>query len=363
MNNEPYEDDDDYELAHESIRLSRTHVKMMNGVTYATLEKDYHSRALIDIEKLVKHISSTNGCAFQRGKSSANQNKWFEGEFSVYYPTLNSLLDSYDENYFYNSYINLFHSKSIEILGQDEEFPTDPFYQPQGGGLTGADLFNQLIEEIRTTSNNKAFKEKLQSQRYNLNRNERSAIEYVNALFLRYSRLLTIRIDFHLQGCTKDPIAKLTEIKAYFERFLNNRRSNSAFNSVVGHIWKLEHGEIAGPHYHVIFFLDGSKAHKDGFLGMKMGEYWLRITNSRGRFFNGNANKEFYKTRNLLGIGMISHHDVTMRRNLERIVKYFFKPEQYLSAKYLKKMRTFGRGMPPQKRTSSGRPRLEPTAE
>lgn len=363
MNNEYNEPDDDYEIAHDSIRLNRTHVKVVNGVPYTLLEKDYHSRSLLDIQKLVKHISCTNGYAFQRRKSSRNPEKWIEGEFSIYYRTLNALLDSYDENYFYNPYISLFHSKSFEILGEDGLFPIDPFDQPKDG-LAGAELFNQLIKEIRTTSNTDAFKKKLQSQRYNLSRNEKSSIAYMTELFLRYSRLLTIRIDFHLQGCTKDPMTKLTEIKAYFERFLNNRRSCDAFNSVVGYIWKLENGEIAGPHYHVIFFLDGSKAHKDGFLGMKMGEYWLHITNSRGRFFNGNANKEHYKARNLLGIGMISYNDVTMRRNLERIVKYFFKPEQYLSAKYLKKMRTFGRGeMPPPKRTSSGRPRSEPTTE
>lgn len=98
-------------------------------------------------------------------------------------------------------------------------------------------------------------------------------------------------------------------------------------------------------HFHLIVFYKGSKRCKDVYLVKALGEYWEKITDNRGNYWNCNANKDDYWR---LGIGMLARDDAEKRKILtEDVVSYLVKSEQSLRAKKLGKGKCFVRGIMP----------------
>lgn len=321
-----------------------------------TVDTNYGNGSIFEIEQLVKRIATTQELAFRVSNMNLIAKKIDALPMAACYPDLNEYLAIYDNALTYNPYIQLFYRTVFEVMGEDCRFPNDPV-DTHPLGKCGADLFNEVILRIRGKTNEAAFKKQVRRIADNLKRGEKSVFEYVNALFERFARLLVLRIDLHM------PIAeagsdRVALAQQYFERFLNNKRGNKLFQHVVGYIWKLEEGESRGAHYHVVLFLQGAKVEKDIFICTEIGEYWKRVTKGKGTYFNVNARIPDYRVKGIgIGVGMINHYETEKRENLGRIIKYFFKREQYLSSKRLAKTRVFGKGEMP-KRSVLGRPRV-----
>jgi hypothetical protein len=330
------------------------HENLDNGNTHLVLQKDYSSSDVWYIENLVKEIANTEELGFkiEKGKAATITSR---SKVSRHYQIINALVDSYCSDKIYNPYIELFFDTASEVRDRLGRLPKNP-EDVAIGSIIGAEMFNEIVSVIRTNCGSNSFKKKVGIQKQNLARNFKSACSYVNALFDRFARLLVIRLDLYFNDQKQGEQTSLADAQSHFNHFLNNRRNNSSFSSVVGYIWKLEYGEHRGHHFHVMLFLDGSKAHKDAFIGNEIGNYWKKVTDEKGHFYNANMNKAGYKS---VGIGMINHNEIEKRNTLlEVVVRYFFKQDQYLKMKYSKKLRTYGRGEISAKRTSSlGRPR------
>jgi hypothetical protein len=115
---------------------------------------------------------------------------------------------------------------------------------------------------------------------------------------------------------------------------------------------------LKGYHYHLLIFLNGSDTQKDVYRGLLMGQYWIYLTREKGIFHIGNFKKRYFEKHGLLGIGMISYFEKNKRKNLDTILRYFFKSDQYLKEKPFKGTRTCGKGeIASLNRTNIGRPR------
>lgn len=211
---------------------------------------------------------------------------------------------------------------------------------------------NSCVDSIRKGARSKGFLAKLRNYQRSSNKNYKELTDYVNALFERYSRLLVLRVDLGYQkqySSTTQAGAKQDR-----EHLFRNTRSNKLFDDMVGYIWKLEHGQEKGFHYHMMFFFDGAKVREDGTLVKRIGQYWLDvITKGRGVYYNCNADKSRYKS---CGIGMVDHRDSPMRDTLNSLaVPYLTKTDLYM------KLQTAGRGLGkmerPSLKDSRGRPR------
>tara|TARA_R110001583_G_scaffold194969_1_gene368024 strand:- start:17483 stop:18685 length:1203 start_codon:yes stop_codon:yes gene_type:complete len=213
---------------------------------------------------------------------------------------------------------------------------------------------NTFIRKIRALGKETGINRKIATRKHNCLRNYNSITSFINKLFDNHSRLLVLRVDI---GYSKDQVTpSLEDVQCDFKRFTNNIRTRRRFQDLVGYVWKLELGGLKGYHYHLILFFDGSKVQNDYFHASEIGEYWkANITNQRGTYFscNGSKQKKRYKE---LGIGMINHKDFKLRHNLNSVVAYLTKGEQYLAIKLTSKTRTIGKSIIKQKCTS-GRPR------
>jgi len=158
-------------------------------------------------------------------------------------------------------------------------------------------------------------------------KNRQSLTEYVQGLFERHQKLLVLRIDLHY-GQAYPEKDSADQLRDWFGRMLNNRRTNKIFQGMVGHAAKLEY------------------APDTGFL----------ITDQQGRYFNCSAIKNSYKD---VGIGPLHYSQGTDHVGLQKAIDYMTKSELLLRARELGGTRRgFFRGVLPRKPRQTGRRRV-----
>jgi len=219
-------------------------------------------------------------------------------------------------------------------------------------GLVKADFVNNIVNQVWKLTQTPAYKQTLQNRLERSNNQFQKGMKLINELFDLRCKLLIIREDFALKAETN---LSLTDLKKLMSKFLKKILVNMGeLQGIEGYIWKLEYGVQKGYHYHCIFFMDGSKHSKDSYYAQKLGELWKKVTDDQGIFHNCNASK--FKYRNL-AIGCISHDDEVARKNLEIVMSYLSKTDQFLMEKTLKKYRVFGTSTRQIEKSQSGRPR------
>jgi hypothetical protein len=216
------------------------------------------------------------------------------------------------------------------------------------------DLLQQFLEKIRAEVNSNDFIRRLRSRESNCERNRKSLRNYVLNLFNMHARMLILRIDL---GYRKNISDEVTDWAAHehLKKFLNNMRSNSLFQHLLGYVWKLEYGIGKGHHFHFALFFDGARVQKDANLARLIGEYWVeKIMKGEGSYYNCNAHKSEYKNR---GIGMVRYHETEKIKTLLYVLDYLAKKDQYLRVKTKSGCRVLGRKTNPSADKKRGRPR------
>ena len=274
-----------------------------------------------------------------------------------------SLLSS---DYEYNELIEAFRScsEALGLFGKQLVW-NDIWRSPHTvytelGGRTVAELFNQLVSDIRRHCKTERVRSKITGRRHLANKRFTEYCRYVNALFADCSNLIVLRVDFSYQKEFFSEIDLQTTLKD-MERFLNSKRSNALFNDRVGYIVKLEYAVEKGFHWHVILFFDGAERRKLSHIhfAQQMGEYWAeRTTKGRGDYWNCNANIKDFMMKGICGIGSIHANDHKSRLNLcYRVVGYLCKTDQYFKPKCALPMKRIRKGEDPEIRPIKlGRP-------
>ncbi len=310
----------------------------------------FHS--IIEIDDFAKAVTSSGEPGFLVRKNEQRGIDLKTLWLGNYFQKINHYLSQFDNERFYSEHVQLFRDACTNLGITYGVLDANPHLFYWGCRKFGAEIFNDLLEEMRALSQTMAFKRKVYDRQYNGVRNYQSCVRYLDALFEKYSRLLVLRLDF---GYRKAHGATIEEAQQDIEHYLNNRRGNRLFDSLVGYIIKLECTAEKGPHLHCFFFLNGAQAQQHVFLAQEYGNYWLRLTEGRGVFFNCNMKRDDYK---YCAVGMIHHADVQMRGNLLVPLKYITKADQRVKMKTSAKARVFWRGeMPSVRSSNAGRPR------
>lgn len=219
-------------------------------------------------------------------------------------------------------------------------------------GMVKADYSNNLVYEIRKLTQTPEYKQAVQNRLERSQNQYKKGMKLINDLFNSRSKVLVMRADFSLKA---DSGLSLQDLKNHMSEFLKKILVNKGeLKDIEGYIWKLEYGVQKGYHYHFIFFMDGNKHFKDAYFVQMLGELWMEITEKQGIFHN--CNKSKFKYRHL-AIGCISHDDEEARKNLEIVMSYLSKTDQFLMEKTLKKYRVFGTSTRKIEKSKVGRPR------
>ena len=312
------------------------------------------------IEKLVQKVAETDddvayvheGYGGQKIKLTSMGEKllvyiWAKHEIQRYYPIhdfsplVNVFFQATEEHAFqYYSHRNLknFHGDLLALV----------------------DSINVAVERIRFLVRGAAFRKQLNAHRRLSNKNYKSLIAYIDAIFKDTSRVLVLRVDLGYSklvggGGVREQL-DFEDVKLHRERLMGMLRRKLPTNTLLGHSWKLEYGLSKGYHYHCMFFLDGSRVREDIGWARMIGETWAdKATHGRGVYYNCNRRKDAYRA---CGIGMIEHSDKDKRKNLQKAAVYLTKIEYYVRIVIDGRARTFGRGeMPKRAVKKRGRPR------
>lgn len=304
-----------------------------NGLVTNTLDKYLDSlfKSIVSIEELV---DTRYYCA--------------EVEIFIraYRHVIQSYIDSYDERHFWESGPNL-----QCIHNGDECIPPEIVRK----GV----LINKLIRKLDELINSEPYKQIRRNRADKSKHQYKRCTKLVTRLREIYSKLLILRIDFSLKD-QEFNAASLEEIREYLSKLLKRFHFDTALPEIVGYIWKLEFGEQKGYHYHCIFFLDGNKYQKDTYYADQIGQVWQQITEGDGIYFNCHRDKFKYRH---LAIGMARHDDQEFFNNLDQVLIYICKQDQFLIEKSLngENIRTFQTSVIPKEAKPLGRPRNKPT--
>lgn len=224
-------------------------------------------------------------------------------------------------------------------------------------------VLNRMVSSIRKALMEENFKNALADFERSSNKNYKSLTLYIDSLFESHARMLVLRVDLAYQNKysssrVSDKPVTYSEAKRHREDFFRNVRRKVLDDSLIGFAWKLEYGLEKGFHYHVMFFLDGSKVRQDVTIAKVIGAYWVEVvTKQKGLYYNCNAVKSRYRS---CGIGMVEHSDGLMRENLMKAAIYLTKSDYYMKMIAPSGGRCFGRGVAPLPKLSGvkrGRPR------
>lgn len=315
--------------------------------------------ALSRIDKFVSDIeeSDESGFVMRLSPNGAITVKWLELA-KDHYRHIGQLQAQFSASPVYSLRVQVFFEACVEVEIIDDSYfgsmPPDTVHQPTE--KTCAELFNELIAEIRKVSHSAWFKTRLQYRKKRSKDNESRALEFEEKMFDWQSRHLIIVL--HL-GYLAEHRGEVTEemLREHRDRFFENRRNNRLLNPIKGFLWVIEQGDISGLHMHVILFYSAEYRH-DVMLAKRIGEYWVRvITRGIGQYWNGNARKKFYERRGYGdGTGTIDRTNVKKRTALRKTIRYLTKDEQILLSKTGEHVRSFQTSQVPEK-GGLGRPR------
>ncbi|WP_227542918.1 YagK/YfjJ domain-containing protein [Acinetobacter chinensis] len=301
------------------------------------------------------------------------------------------LRDPYGYKFIFKKY-KFFLSRRKNLCAEEleENFPDSKFSPYTNLYLQIAERCKNLGDQeflitLKEGLDSEVFKKKVVQQRKYTSEYKKEVRNYINGLFEYRSRLLVIRIDLSYRkgllvtphneyGFFKRPSKpgmntpftsptpqKLRFLKDWLldvqkhRTMLIKQLKRQYSKDFVGYVWKLEYTEEKSFHYHMMFFLDGSKHREDVVIAQNIGELWVsEITQGIGLYWNCNAFKDKYRNP---GMGMISHHETFPRDNMLNTAFYLVKKDYFIrSIMFDSKNRAFGKGQIPGK-SKSGRPR------
>jgi len=204
--------------------------------------------------------------------------------------------------------------------------------------------------------------------------------QYLNALFDKYARIVTVRVDFYHHAAVIDP-AEASEVLKQAEdasakdaaayrsgndeesvsnalarvgieevmrdrdrMFVNMRGKPSLFEHMIGHVWRIEYSRVGGHHLHCALFFDGSKVQQHEWLAQQICDYWCDAI-TKGRGYAHNCNRNRYPDYVL---GPTDYYDHDKRARLLKRLGYLAKEDQLVYAKPTRKCKLFGTGRLPQ---------------
>lgn len=308
---------------------------------------------LWDIHRFVEQVLATEKAGFLIQATENGRTNIIDLPLAWHFKLVRSYIERIPHDCKPSPFIALFMECCIE-LGLHSGFTRPGDYDEQG--ISEAERYNTLLALIRSKAS--TIKKYKQAKQYAANYNMRMfkrLQKYINNLFLRYPKLLVVRLDLEYREDHAEFVT-LTQARQDISRFISHRRWNRLFAHNVGFIIAREHGKNGcGFHFHCLLFFNGHERRQDINLAKAIGEqYWeghiTRLAceddsaDTRGRYFNCNAKQDDYR---YLGVGLISHADEVKRSNLSYALIYLTKEDQGLEGLAPRKTKTLTRGLLP----------------
>jgi hypothetical protein len=225
----------------------------------------------------------------------------------------------YDSNRVYSPLIRAYFDFLPELIKKDDEEI-----------FSNHAAFKQFQSGLR--EEHKSFLSKNKTKR---ERNWKPFRRYFDDLVSHHCKLLLVRVDLNYPSETHPGVTKFNEhIRLLLKRIHDK---DTIFEGQIGYAYRLEQGgKSRGYHCHLLVIYNGSLHCNDNYYGYEIGRLWKeKITMESGGFFNCNqsSNKQYYRNKGTLGIGMIKRCNEKSVRNAFNVIRYLAmseKADQYM---------------------------------
>lgn len=175
-------------------------------------------------------------------------------------------------------------------------------------------------------------------------RNQTSALAFMDEMFDRRSRYLMLFLTLNYRKEYRQDIhlpAIQSHRDAFFRQIENAGRC--VLSEIEGCLWRLEEGDTAGLHLHLLIFYSG-RYRGDVQITRQIGEHWAeRTTRGWGDYYNSNASRAHYKDYWGDGLGQVDRGDTQKRESLVHFTgKYMSKSTQVPTMRTNPHERLFG---------------------
>lgn len=260
---------------------------------------------LLEIEKLMKKVTNKT---YRLRELESDLNRLREDAKLIY-----------DSNRVYSPGIQAYFDLLPEFIKKDDE---DIFSNHAAFKRFQIELRKELSSFL---SNNKKKRE----------RNWEPFRKYFEDMVSHHCKLLLVRVDLNYPSETHPGVTKFAEhIKVLLKRIHDK---DTIFEGQIGYAYRLEQGgKSRGYHCHLLVIYNGSLQCNDNYYGHEIGRLWReKITKGSGGFFNCNqaSNKQRYRNKGTLGIGMIKRCNEKSVHNAFNVIRYLAmseKADQYM---------------------------------
>lgn len=333
-----YEEDDFSKIYEYSERVRNTEGVEIDGKEGIKLSSNYDDMGplLADMEALVRDIEfCKGGVGFTWERNSKNKLVPVETPLGKCY--LTAVMVFFEHYAFAERYV---FSPHVEALREAfTALNLHPMFFPFRGNLPDPDtgklpleLFNDVLAKVAEIVGTSEFRERLRIRRRNAERNEAKGLAIEQQVFGNKSRQLVLMLHFGYEAQHRSRVT-LEEIQLHRKKFFNNCRTNKLLRGIVDYIWKIEEGDDSGLHLHVLIFYSAESC-RDVHIAKLIGEYWVKVTGGKGKYWNSNAEKAFHeKYGHGVGTGEINWNDDAKREALRTNIRYMAKADQFLKAR------------------------------
>lgn len=313
----------------------------------------YEISAVCNIEKLVKELILSTDVIFKK------ERRPLSGRLKIKNGNIGQLFISYlklrqDEishsfpHHEFSPSLKLFFEAKINHQEQYDKY----------SGLNNFDSFepyakslNECVAKIRKDGKSKTFTKKSQDYHRLPNKNFLALNKYIDNLFIKFQRLLVLRIDFgYVKGVdflsTNPPDVQHIDVNSHRLQLVRYFKEKLPTKSIVGFAWKLHHSLINSYQYSFILFsrLDVKGGDDSELITKLIGEQWSNvITNGEGFYYSGEKFQGGYKR---FGVGIAYFHDTVKRAELVKAAIYLAKKDYYMQLLIPENCRSFGKGGP-----------------
>lgn len=226
---------------------------------------------------------------------------------------------------------------------------------PEGTANKIANGINNALLTFHQALYDKQHQKKLNNLLRVAPRNSQSIDKYIPILFLKYAKLLFVRLDI---GYRENIYYRLSADDAIDDRRRYLTIIKKHFPNMVGYIWKMEYGKDRRFHSHLTLIFNGAYHQQDRSLGRLLGVHWEDCTHGLGTYYNCANRRQQYQEWDTDGIGMVHWDDEKKQEKLFKALEYLTKPDELMLATLPSPRRTFGRMEIPEASRRRGRPRI-----
>lgn len=320
--------------------------------------------ALAGIEQLVDQAIRSDGPAFDLRPVRGSRPTLMMNQLGRQYDRVRKALREFQDGYVYSVKVSEFFEACTAVGLRPGDADVDlgePLDRHPGTGRLNYQLFNALIDNLRTRGRGSRYRLRLRRFERNCRRRVGRVLAWEQGMFVWRSRHQFLMLVLGYQAESR-PSVTPERVQADLSRFLNNRRTNKLLSGIDGYVAKIEEGDESGLHVHILIAY-APVTRDDIGIARRIGEYWRDvITQGDGSYWNSNVDKARHaRWGHGVGTGLINQFDVHARESLRRNLRYLAKSDQHLRKKGSSKVRVLWMSQPPQKLVP-GRPRTRGAA-